>query len=216
MRYRAQREAIVATCRRLVEQRLVVGTAGNVSLRVDDLLLVTPSGVDYDQLTAEQVGLHRLDGRAVEAPLAPTSELPMHQAIYAAGTARAIVHTHSVAATALSCVVEEIPPVHYYLGIFGGAVRVAPYAPYGSPALAEATVAALQGSSACLLGNHGAVTVAGTLAHAFRRAAYLEWLAEVALRVLSSGVTPRLLFAEELAEVTPRIQEYGQHLGEEI
>ncbi|MCK2237608.1 MULTISPECIES: class II aldolase/adducin family protein [unclassified Crossiella] len=216
MRYQAQREAVVTTCRRLVEQRLVVGTAGNVSLRVDDLVLVTPSGVDYDQLTPEQVGLHRLDGRAVEAELAPTSELPMHQAIYAAGAARAVVHTHSVAATALSCLVEEIPPIHYYLGIFGGAVRVAPYAPYGSPELAAATVTALGGSSACLLGNHGAVTVAGTLAHAFRRAAYLEWLCEVALRVLGTGITARTLFAAELAEVTPRIQQYGQHPGDEI
>lgn len=206
----------MTTCRRLVEQRLVVGTAGNVSLRVEDLLLVTPSGVDYDLLTPEQIGLHRMDGRPVEAELAPTSELPMHQAVYEHTGARAIVHTHSVAATALSCLVEEIPPVHYYLGIFGGAVRVAPYAPYGSPELAAATVAALGESSACLLGNHGALTVAATLAHAFRRAAYLEWLAEVALRVVSTGMTPRTLFAEELAEVTPRIQGYGQHPGDEI
>ncbi|MBP2475317.1 L-fuculose-phosphate aldolase [Crossiella equi] len=216
MRYEAQREAVVATCRRLVEQRLVVGTAGNISLRVDDLVLVTPSGVDYETLTPGQIGLHRLDGRAVEAPLAPTSEMPMHLAVYAETDARAVVHTHSVAATALSCLVEEIPPVHYYLGIFGGSVRVAPYAPYGSPELAEAVVTALGTSSACLLGNHGALTVAGSLAHAFRRAAYLEWLCEVALRVQSAGASPRLLFAEELAEVTPRIQQYGQHPDDEI
>jgi L-fuculose-phosphate aldolase len=115
-----------------------------------------------------------------------------------------------VAATALSCLVDEVPPVHYYLGLFGGTVRVAPYAPYGSAELAEGMVAALGGGSACLLGNHGAVTTGATLTEAYDRAVYLEYVCEVALRVLGSPLPPRLLSAEQLAEATGRIAGYGQ------
>jgi L-fuculose-phosphate aldolase len=205
-----ERAAVVACCRRLRAERLVVGTAGNVSVRVGEHVALTPSGLDYDAMTAELVGVHGLDGAAVEAPLRPTSEAPMHLACYAATGAGAVVHTHSVAATALSCLVDEVPPVHYYLGLFGGAVRVAPYAPYGSAELAEGMVAALGGGSACLLGNHGAVTTGATLTEAYDRAVYLEYVCEVALRVLGSPLPPRLLSAEQLAEATGRIAGYGQ------
>ena len=117
----AAREAIVTTCQELSRAGLVVGTAGNVSVRSGDLVAVSPSGLRYAELTPELVGVHRLDGTAVEAPLAPTSELPLHLAIYAARPeVGAIVHTHSPAATALSTLVDEIPSVHYYVAMFGG------------------------------------------------------------------------------------------------
>ncbi len=206
----AQRAAIVACCRRLSAERLVVGTAGNVSVRVDDLMAVTPTGVDYQTLTVEQVGVHRLDGSPVDAPLAPTSEAPMHLACYAARRTGAVVHTHSVAATALSCLVPEVPPVHYYLGLFGGGVSVAPYAAYGTPELAEGMVRALADRSACLLGNHGAVTIGDTLDAAYQRALYLEYVCEVALRVLGSGRPARLLDGAEMADATQRLAGYGQ------
>src|ERR1700743_2562089 len=169
------REAIVTTCRELSRTGLVVGTAGNVSVREGDLVAVTPSGVRYAELTPELVGVHRLDGTgldgtgldgtglkstAVEAPLAPTSELPLHLAIYAARPeAGAVVHTHSPAATALSALVDEVPAVHYYVAMFGGPVLVAPYATYGTDELARNTVQALRDRTGCLLGNHGAGTV---------------------------------------------------------
>jgi L-fuculose-phosphate aldolase len=205
-----ERAQIVAACRRLVADRLVVGTAGNVSVRVGDLVAVTPSGVDYATLTAEQVGVHRLDGTAVDAPLAPTSEAPMHLACYATTGAGAVVHTHSVAATALSCLVDEVPAVHYYLSMFGGRVRVAEYATYGTPQLAENMLAALGDATAVLLGNHGAVTLGDDLAAAYDRATYLEYVCDVALRVLGTGRTPRLLDDAELATVTARLAGYGQ------
>jgi L-fuculose-phosphate aldolase len=205
-----ERAAVVACCRRLRAERLVVGTAGNVSVRVGERVALTPSGLDYDAMTPELVGVHGLDGSAVEAPLRPTSEAPMHLACYAATGAGAVVHTHSVAATALSCLVDEVPPVHYYLGLFGGTVRVAPYAPYGSAELAEGMVAALGGGSACLLGNHGAVTTGATLTEAYDRAVYLEYVCEVALRVLTAPVPPRLLDADQLRAATGRIAGYGQ------
>jgi L-fuculose-phosphate aldolase len=204
------REAIVATCRDLSRAGLVVGTAGNVSVREGDLVAVTPSGVRYAGLTPELVGVHRLDGPAVEAPLAPTSELPLHLAIYAARPeAGAVVHTHSPAATALSALVDEVPPVHYYTAMFGGPVRVAPYATYGTQELADNTVRALHDRTACLMGNHGAVTVGPDLVTAHEKCVYLEWLCDVYLRAASAG-TPRLLPPAEIAAVAEKLAGYGQ------
>ena len=204
------RAAIVATCRELAGRGLVVGTAGNVSVREGDLVAVTPSGVRYAELTPALVGVHRLDGTAVEAPLAPTSELPLHLALYAARPeAGAVVHTHSPAATALSALVDEVPAVHYYAAMFGGPVRVAPYAVYGSPELARGAVQALHDRTACLLGNHGAVTIGPDLAAACDQSVYLEWLCDVYLRAASAG-TPRLLPAAALAAVAAKLAGYGQ------
>jgi L-fuculose-phosphate aldolase len=207
----SEREEIAVVSWRLLWDRLVVGTAGNVSVRRGDQVAVTPTGVPYDTLTAGRVGVHALDGTPLEAPLAPTSELPLHLAVYAASDVGAVVHTHSVAATALSCLVDEVPAVHYYAAMFGGPPRVAPYAEYGSEALAEGTVAALaDGRTACLLSNHGAITVGDTLTQAYDRALYLEWLCDVALRVVSAGAPARLLDEGQLDAVTDRLAEYGR------
>jgi L-fuculose-phosphate aldolase len=204
------REAIVTTCRELSRAGLVVGTAGNVSVLEGDLVAVTPSGVRYAELTPELVGVHRLDGGAVEAPLAPTSELPLHLAIYAARPeAGAIVHTHSPAATALSTLVYEVPTVHYYVAMFGGPVLVAPYATYGTDELARNVVHALRGRTACLMGNHGAVTLGPDLVTAHEKSVYLEWLCDVYLRASSAG-TPHLLSPAQLDAVTEKLTGYGQ------
>ena len=217
-----EREEIVRACRKLSAAGLMVGTAGNVSALAGDLVAVTPSGVDYAELAARDVGVHRLDGTPVEAPLAPTSELPLHLAVYGAyagtgtgtgtgtgpGTA-AIVHTHSVAATAVATLGDELPPIHYYVAMFGGTVRVAPYATYGTDELASNAVQALRGRTACLLGSHGAVTTGQDLKTAYDRSVYLEWLCDVYLRASSAG-SPRLLPAAEIDAVTVKMAEYGQ------
>jgi L-fuculose-phosphate aldolase len=204
------RQAIVATCQELSRSGLVVGTAGNVSVREGDLVAVTPSGLRYAELTPELVGVHRLDGAPVEAPLGPTSELPLHLAIYAARPeVGAVVHTHSVAATALSTLVDEIPSAHYYLAMFGGPVLVAPYATYGTETLARNVVHALQDRTGCLMGNHGAVTVGPDLATAHDKSVYLEWLCDVYLRASSAG-SPRLLSAMEIDAVGVKMKGYGQ------
>lgn len=208
----AAREAIVTTCQELSRAGLVVGTAGNVSVRAGDLDLVavTPSGVRCSELTSQLVGVHRLDGTAVDAPLAPTSELPLHLAIYAARPeVGAVVHTHSPAATALSTLVDEVPAAHYYVAMFGGPVRVAPYATYGTQELARNVVDALRDRTACLMGNHGAVTVGPDLATAHDKSAYLEWLCDVYLRASAAGV-PRLLPPEEITAVAAKLAGYGQ------
>lgn len=206
----AERSSIVLACRRLVWDRLIVGTAGNVSVRSDDLVAVTPTAVGYDELTPGDIGVYGLDGTPREATLAPTSELPLHLAVYAETGAGAVVHTHSAAATALSCVVDEVPPVHYYTGLFGGVVRVAPYAEYGTEDLAQSALLALAGRTACLLGNHGAVAIGDTLGEAYERAHQLEWLCDVVLRTIGTGLPPRVLNQEQLASVSNRLADYGQ------
>jgi len=207
-----EREEIVRVSRDLVAAGLVVGTAGNVSVRAGDLVAVTPSGVDYADLSAERVGVHRLDGTPVEAPLAPTSELPLHLAVYGAygesGTA-AIVHAHSVAATATSTLADELPAIHYYVAMFGGPVRVAPYATYGTDDLARNVVRALRGRTACLMGSHGAVTIGPDLKTAYDRGVYLEWVCDVYLRAAAAG-QPRLLPPGEIEAVAAKLAGYGQ------
>jgi len=207
----AERAAVVATCQRLVADGLVVGTAGNVSVRAGELVAVTPSGLAYESLRPELVGVHRLDGSVVDGPLRPTSELPMHLAVYGAGAGvGAVVHTHPVAATALSCLVDEVPLVHYYTAMFGGPVRVAAYATYGTAELADNAVAALAGRTGCLLSNHGAITLGDTLGQAYDRARHLEWLCEVALRVIGTGRPATLLDPAEIDRVTAKLASYGQ------
>jgi L-fuculose-phosphate aldolase len=215
-----EREEIVRACRKLSAAGLVVGTAGNVSILSGDLVAVTPSGVDYAELAARDVGVHRLDGTPVEAPLAPTSELPLHLATYGAYAgagagpgagpgAAAIVHTHSVAATAVATLADELPPIHYYVAMFGGTVRVAPYATYGTDELASNAVQALRGRTACLLGSHGAVTTGQDLTTAYDRSVYLEWVCDVYLRAAAAG-TPRLLPPGEIEAVAAKLASYGQ------
>jgi L-fuculose-phosphate aldolase len=170
--------------------------------------------VDYAELTADLVGVHRLDGTPVQAPLRPTSEMPLHLGVYAATSAAAIVHTHSVAATALSTLADELPAIHYQVAMFGGPVAVAAYATYGSQELARHVVAALRGRTACLMANHGAVTTGPDLRSALVGSRYLEWLCEVYLRTLAtSGSGPRLLPAGEIALVVGQLAGYGQRTG---
>ncbi|MEU3204385.1 class II aldolase/adducin family protein [Streptomyces cyaneofuscatus] len=202
---------VVATARRSAADGLVVGTSGNVSARVGDLVLVTPSGVPYDRLgPGDAVGVG-LDGRQVLGELKPTSELPLHLAVYAETDAAAVVHTHAVHATAVSTLVTEVPLVHYAAAILGGPVRTAAYARYGTPELADAMLTALRGRTGCLLANHGTVTYGSTLDQAYERTAQLEWLCRLWLTASAlPGRTPSLLSEAQLAEVTEVLKGYGQ------
>ncbi|MGW1958146.1 class II aldolase/adducin family protein [Streptomyces sp. NPDC001920] len=204
-------EALVATARRTVADGLVVGTSGNVSVRVGDTVLVTPSGVPYDRLTAEDVTGVDLEGRQVLGALVPTSELPMHLAVYRATDAGAVVHTHAVHATAVSTLVPELPLIHYMAAALGGPVRVAPYATYGTEELAGNMLRALTDRTACLLQNHGTIAYGTTLAQAYDRTAQLEWMSRLWLTASSvPGRAPSLLSGEQVAEVGERLRGYGQ------
>lgn len=202
---------VVATARRSAADGLVVGTSGNVSARLGDLVLVTPTGVPYDRLGAEDAVGVDLDGRQVLGQLRPTSELPLHLAVYAETDAAAVVHTHAVHATAVSTLVTEVPLVHYAAAILGGPVRTAPYARYGTPELADAMLTALRGRTGCLLANHGTVTYGSTLGRAYERTAQLEWLCRLWLTASAlPGRTPSLLSGAQLDEVTEALKGYGQ------
>ncbi|MDT9685503.1 class II aldolase/adducin family protein [Streptomyces sp. TRM76323] len=204
-------DALVATARRTAADGLVVGTSGNVSVRVGDLLLVTPSGVPYSRLTGDDVVAVDLDGRRVRGTLPPTSELPLHLAVYRSTDAGAVVHTHAVHATAVSTLVDELPPIHYVAGALGGPVRVAPYALYGTRELADHMLAALTGRTACLLRNHGTVAYGATLDQAYDRTAQLEWMCRVWLAADSHPTrTPALLTPAQLAEATEKLRGYGR------
>ncbi|MFC5800667.1 class II aldolase/adducin family protein [Streptomyces formicae] len=207
---------LVATARRTAADGLVVGTSGNVSVRVatedGDLVLVTPSGVPYDRLGAgDAVGVG-LDGRQRLGELTPTSELPLHLEIYRATDAAAVVHTHAVHATAVSTLVTELPLIHYMAAALGGPVRVAPYALYGTEELAGNMLGALADRTGCLLQNHGTVTYGNSLDQAYDRTAQLEWMCRLWLAASSvPGREPFLLSRAQLDEVVDKLRGYGQH-----
>ncbi|MFV0130526.1 class II aldolase/adducin family protein [Streptomyces sp. HMX112] len=204
-------DALVATARRTVTDGLVVGTSGNVSVRVGDLVLVTPSGVPYDRLTPADATVVDLAGNRVRGELTPTSELPMHLEIYRHTPAGAVVHTHAVHATAVSTLVTELPPIHYMAAALGGPVRVAPYALYGTEELAGHMLTALADRTACLLRNHGTVAYGDSLDQAYDRTAQLEWMCRVWLTASSvPGHTPALLPPGELDRVAEKFRGYGQ------
>ncbi|MGK5627413.1 class II aldolase/adducin family protein [Streptomyces sp. URMC 123] len=201
---------LLRTARRTAESGLVVGTSGNVSVRVGDTVLVTPSGVPYDRLGPRDMTGTDLHGRQVIGDLAPTSELPMHLAVYRATDARALVHTHAVHATAVSTLVPELPPIHYVTADLGGPVRVADYALYGTEELAARVREALRGRTACLLRNHGTLACGATLDQAYDRTAQLEWMCQVWLAARSvPGLSPSLLSGDDLRQAADKLRGYG-------
>jgi sugar/nucleoside kinase (ribokinase family)/ribulose-5-phosphate 4-epimerase/fuculose-1-phosphate aldolase len=198
---RAARAQLVSYSARMVDDGLAVGSAGNMSMRVGDLVAITPSGIGYHELRPADVCVVALDGTVLDAPEVPSSETPMHLAVYAATTATAVVHTHSAEVIALSSARAELPAIHYAITGLGGPVRVARYVRFGSAGLAEAAVEALADRRAAILQNHGAITYGPGLAQAYDRALLLEWLARVYRLALAYGA-PRILSDAELAEVT--------------
>jgi L-fuculose-phosphate aldolase len=187
-----EREAVARASRHLAEQGLVIGTAGNISARKDDLVAVTPTGADLGTVTAEMITVIDLDGEVVDGDFAPTSEVPLHTGVYKATNAKAITHAHAMASTALGCCLDELPPLHYSCLGLGGAPRTAAYATFGSPELAENVINALEGRNAALMQNHGSVAYGSTMDQAVERLELLEWLAELYWRSSSMGV-PRVL-----------------------
>jgi L-fuculose-phosphate aldolase len=196
----AAREQVAAASRRLAAGGLVLGTAGNLSAREGDHVAITPTGAQLAELTAEQVSVVDLDGALVEGDFEPTSERELHLGVYRRYDAGAVVHTHSPMATALSCVLDELPCVHYGLLALGGAVRVAPYRTFGTPELAEAVLDSLEGKTAALMANHGAITYGSDMATAVDASLLLEWGCTVYWNAAAIG-TPRALDEEQQAAV---------------
>jgi L-fuculose-phosphate aldolase len=189
---KAAREQVATACRHLAAAGLVHRTAGNVSVRAGERVAITPTGAELATLAPADVTLIDLAGRVVDGDLAPTSELGLHLAVYESYGAGAVVHTHAPVSTALSCVLDELPCVHYEMLMLGGPIRVAPYETFSTPALAAAAVEALEGRTAALLGNHGTIAFGTDLDAAVRATELLEWAATVYWRAAQIG-TPRAL-----------------------
>ena len=203
------RAALCAGYIRLSELGLNTGSAGNISCRFDGGVLISPTGADAATLRPEALVSLDMQGEA-QGPGVPSSEWSMHLAIYQAyPQAMAVVHTHSDACVALACQRMAIPAFHYMVAGFGGDdVRCAPYATFGTEALAHAAAEALAGRTACLLANHGMICHAPTLEKAVANAAKLETLARQFWMSLQAG-PPVLLTPEEMSAVRERYGRYG-------
>lgn len=205
------REDLVATARRMSELGLTPGMSGNVSVRSPVGMLVTPSGMPYAGLVADDAVELRMDGTARPGQKAPSTEWRLHRDILAARKdVGAIVHTHSLYCTTLATLRRPIPALHYMVVLAGSdEIPCADYATFGSPELAIAAVRALGAGNACLLANHGMVSLGETLDAALRLAAEVETLAAQYWHALQVG-QPHILDRDELLRVRAKMAEYGQ------
>jgi len=208
--HHALRRAVVDTCRRMNAMGVNQGTVGNVSARAGDGFLISPTGVPYDRLRPEQVVAMDLDG-GWTGGWRPSSEWRIHAAIYRARPAAgAVVHTHAPHATALSCLRRDVPAFHYLMAVTGGdSLRCAEYATYGTPELAAAMLRALDGRTACLLANHGAVGFAASLEAALALMAEVETLCRQYILARQAG-EPAILDPAEMARVLEIFGTYGE------
>lgn len=213
-RYRKLRQEIIDTCLRMNAEGINQGTSGNVSARVSGGFLITPSGIPYDRLTTDMIVEMDLGGGYYGSFL-PSSEWRMHLDVYRGRTeAEAVVHTHSIHATALACLKRSIPAFHYMVAAAGGKdIRVAKYATFGTQALSDQMLKALKDRKACLLANHGVIAFGPDLAKALWLAGEVETLARQYLLVLDAG-EPILLGDAEMDRVLDRFANYGKQIGE--
>lgn len=204
------REQLIDTMQAMCRADLNRGSAGNLSVRVPQGFLITPTGMSYDCIEPEDMVQVDMAGRAQGARL-PSSEWRFHRDLYANhADAGAVLHAHSPFATALACLRQDIPPFHYMIARFGGTtVRCAEYATFGTQALSDAVLVALSDRNACLLANHGMLVFGRDLRHALDLAIELETLCEQYWRACQVG-SPVLLSGQEMAVVLEKFAYYGQ------
>jgi L-fuculose-phosphate aldolase len=201
--------AVVEACREMNRTGLNQGTSGNISIRHEDGILITPTSLDYDSMRPEDIVWMGFDG-TVDGRLEPSSEWRFHLDIMRTKPeVGAVVHAHPTACTTLAIMEKGIPPIHYMVAIFGGSdIRCARYATYGTAELSKYALAALDARSACLLAHHGAIATGATLDQAMWRAVELETLAKQYLGCLPMGEPP-LLSEAEIDRVIRKIAGYG-------
>ena len=205
----ALRQEIIANGLKMNATGLNQGTSGNLSIRCGDGLLVTPSGIPYEQLEPDDIVYMNMDG-SYDHPLAPSSEWRFHRdIIQARPEVNAVVHTHSTYCTALAIQGLAIPAIHYMIAVSGGnSIRCAPYHTYGSQALSDAALTALEDRTACLLAHHGMIATGPNMAKAMWLAEEVETLARQYFNVLQLG-EPKLLPDEEIDRVVKKFRNYG-------
>ncbi len=206
------RESLLAGAQRLHASGLNSGTAGNLSLRLPGGLLITPSSLPYDQMGPEDLVAIDHDGRRLAGTRAPSSEWRLHaDLLRRRPDIQAVVHCHSIHATALACHGRGIPAFHYMVVQAGGPnIRCAGYATFGSQELSDLALAALEDRQACLLAHHGQVTVGASLEQALALAVEVETLAQIYLQALQLGEPP-LLSDAEMARVAAQMEQ--RHYG---
>jgi len=206
-------QSVIDTALMMSTSGLSAGRSGNVSVRDGGRVLITPTGMAYEDLEPSDIVSMALEGTVPAGSRKPSSEWHFHAAIYAARPdVGAIVHTHSNAATALACREEGIPAFHYMVAAAGGVdIRCAPYATFGTEALAGFAVEALKDRKACLLAHHGVIACGGTLPKAYDLAVEVETLADQYGRARALGPVP-LLDEEEMMRVIEKFRTYGQHV----
>lgn len=204
------RQAIVEHSRRMNDAGINQGKSGNLSVRLADGFLLTPSAIAYEVMQPDDIVKMRWDG-TYDGKRRPSTEWRLHRDIYQGrADARAIVHAHAMFATTLACLDQEIPPFHYMVAMAGGStIPCAPYATFGSQELSDNTVAALGGRKACLMSHHGMVAFSDALPAALSLAVEVETLAAMYWRALQVG-RPTLLADEEMALVLAKFASYGK------
>lgn len=210
------RQSVIDTALAMSGSGLSPGRSGNVSVRFGDEVLITPTGMAYHDLIPDDIVPLSLEGELLSGKRLPSSEWHFHCAIYRARPDfKAIVHTHSAYATALSVHEKPIPPFHYMVAVAGGAdIRCAPYATFGTEELAANAVAALEGRKACLLGHHGQIACGETVEKALELAEEVETLARQYVIACELGEPPHLS-AAEMARVMEKFKSYGKQPKEE-
>ena len=210
---RSVRQQVIDTCCRLDALGLNQGSSGNVSVRCGpnhaDGFFLTPTSLPYDRMGPEDIVHVDLGGKC-SGPRRPSSELPFHLEIMRTRPdATAIVHTHSVHATAVSCLRREIPAIHYLVGLFGGAtLRCADYATFGTPEISANLLQALSGRRGALLANHGLVVLGSSLDQALSLTLEAETLATIYLHTLAAG-EPVILSDEEMMRIVEKFRAFG-------
>lgn len=207
---KAEREQLLGVMQKLLQCGLNRGTSGNASVRVKYGLLLTPTGMDVEDMIASDMVFMNEDGE-YEGDRKPTSEWMFHLDILKQRPEiGAVIHTHSMFATTLACLRKDVPPFHYMIAVSGGdSIRCAPYALFGSEALSKSALSALEGRRACLLANHGMIALGEDIKQAFDVAVEVEALCEQYLRALQVG-EPKILTDEEMREVFAQFKGYSK------
>lgn len=203
--------------RRLLEQGLTTGSGGNLSLVLRDhnLMVISPSGIDYDAIEIADVSLVDFSGRLIDGQ-PPSSEWQLHLEVYRRRPeVQAVVHSHSRFATTLAVLHRPMPACHYLIGYAGtDTVKVAPYATFGTWELAEITVAAMAADNCVLMANHGLLAVGGSLEKAYTTALHCEEVAEIYCRAATLG-DPVILNREQMQSAMERFRSYGKNREEQ-
>ena len=210
MHLQYERQQVLDYCRMMIDHKLTTGSGGNISIynREENLIAISPGSMDYFKICADDIMVVSPQGVVVEGKNKPSSEMQFHLALFEhRPDVNAVIHSHSVYATAMACLRKPIPPLHYLVGLIGDCVPVAEYATFATKELAENIVKGIGSYNAALLANHGVVSVGSTVELGFIIAEHVELLAQMYLFASAAGI-PVLLPQEEMKILQDKFQQY--------